>query len=183
MQVNIDINYNNWLKEIPKDEVESIVNKYLKLGYLTSTLTTSQLNISNEIFNPIQDSLDQISQHQENKLEIIGTQINENLDFVKQSIDKLTQYTNKSVTKGFYGEKWVEELISQNFPDYTITNNTHNPHNSDYELQNLKGQKFMIEVKIIQEMFQTSEVNKFISDLESSNIEIGLFFSLNTGNM
>ena len=101
MQVNIDINYNNWLKEIPKDEVESIVNKYLKLGYLTSTLTTSQLNISNEIFNPIQDSLDQISQHQENKLEIIGTQINENLDFVKQSIDKLTQYTNKSLQKDF----------------------------------------------------------------------------------
>jgi hypothetical protein len=181
MQVNIDINYNNWLKEIPKDEVESTVNKYLKLGYLTSTLTTSQLNISNEIFNPIQNSLDQISQHQENKLELIGTQINENLDFVKQSIDKLTQYTNKSVTKGFYGEKCVEELISQNFPDYTITNNTHNPHNSDYELQNLKGQKFMIEVKNYTRNVPTSEVNKFISDLESSNIEIGLFFSLNTG--
>ena len=139
------------------------------------------INISNDIFNPIQNSLEQLSLHQENKLEIISTQINENLDFVKQSIDKLTQYSNKSVTKGFYGEKWVEELISQNFPDYTVTNNTHNPHNSDYELQNLKGQKFMIEVKNYTRNVPTSEVNKFISDLESSNIEIGLFFSLNTG--
>ena len=52
MQVNIDTNYNSWLKEIPNDQIENIVNKYLKLGYII-TLTDSQLNISNDIFNPI----------------------------------------------------------------------------------------------------------------------------------
>jgi hypothetical protein len=124
MEVIIDIEQNEWLKSIPKEYINEIVNKYLKLGYLTSSLMKTELNISNELFEPIQESLNQVSLKNSNKLELIGTQINENLDYVKQSIDKLTQYTNKSVTKGFYGEKCVEELISQNFPDYTINNNS-----------------------------------------------------------
>jgi hypothetical protein len=181
MEVIIDIEQNEWLKSIPKEHINEIVNKYLKLGYLTSSLMKTELNISNELFEPIQESLNQVSLKNSNKLELIGTQINENLDYVKQSIDKLTQYTNKSVTKGFYGEKCVEELISQNFPDYTINNNTHNPHSSDYEVQNYKGQKFLIEVKNYTRNVPTTEVNKFIDDLEKSDIQIGLFLSLNSG--
>ena len=30
MQVNIDTDYNSWLKEIPNDQIDNIVNKYIK---------------------------------------------------------------------------------------------------------------------------------------------------------
>lgn len=181
MNIQVDTELNNWILNISQENIHETVNKYLKLGYLTATLTNTRLDVSSEIFHPIHDSLEKLSSKHQNKLEQISGKINENLDFVKQSIDNLTQYTNKSVSKGFYGEKWVESLIIQNFPDYTIINNTHNPHCSDFEIENLKRQKLMIEVKNYTRNVPTTEVNKFILDLEASDIQIGIFLSLNTG--
>lgn len=181
LNIDIDLKINDWLINIPEHNRHEIINKNLKLGHIISSLLINHIDVSNDIFNPIHDKLSNISNIQYNQLDKINTQINENLNFVKDSIDKLTQYSNKSVTKGFYGEKIIENLIKYNFPDYTIINNTHNPHNSDYELINLKQQKILIEIKNYTRNIPTTEINKFIDDLQKSDIQIGIFISLNTG--
>ena len=58
MKVKINTEYNKWLIDIPEKERENIVNKFLKLGYITSTLCHTSINPLNTIFNPIKESLD-----------------------------------------------------------------------------------------------------------------------------
>ena len=178
MNLEIDLEVNEWVKDV--EDLNKIGNSYLKLGYIVSNLIQSNLKLDTSLFEPINKTLDTISNKNQEELDKVGVKINENLDYLKQSIDKLTQYTNKSVSKGFYGEKYIEELLNQYFPDYTIINNTHNPHKSDFEIQNNKLQKIMVEVKNYQNTVPTSEVQKFIDDLEKSDIQVGIFISLNS---
>lgn len=178
MNLTIDLELNEWAREV--DDINKIGNRYLKLGYIVSNLIQSDLKLETSIFEPLHKTLDIINDRNQQELDKVGIKINENLDYLKQSIDKLTQYTNKSVSKGFYGEKYIEELLNQYFPDYTIINNTHNPHKSDFEIQTHKLQKIMVEVKNYQNTVPTCEVQKFIDDLEKSDIQVGIFISINS---
>ena len=181
MNVNIDLEINSWVSELDDVDRELIINKFLKLGYSVSSLCKTNIEYDNVLFGPVQKSLDDLSERQMSKLDTVGTQISENLGFLRQSIDKLMQFTSKSVSKGFYGEKYVEDLLRQYFPNYTVINNTHNPHKSDFEIQNVEGNKFMIEVKNYTNNVPTTEVNKFLNDLEQSDIQVGILLSLNSG--
>lgn len=181
MKITIDIELNNWILNIPENEIENVANKYLKLGYITSTLCETNLNYNNNIFDPIKNKLENLSESNNNKLEVIGSKINENLDVVKRSIDNLSANNNKSVLKGQYGENLVESIIDINFPDYSLINTTKKDCASDYQLVTNLGDIMLIEVKNYSNVVPSNEVNKFIRDLSQSSSKIGLFISLHSG--
>ena len=181
MKITIDIELNNWILNIPENEIENVANKYLKLGYLTSTLCETNLNYNNNIFDPIKNKLENLSESNNNKLEVIGSKINENLDVVKRSIDNLSANNNKSVLKGQYGENLVESIIDINFPDYSLINTTKKDCASDYQLVTNLGDIMLIEVKNYSNVVPSNEVNKFIRDLSQSSSKIGIFISLHSG--
>jgi len=181
MNIEIDTELNNWIFTIPEHERVSIVNRYLKLGYITGTLCQTTVNPINNIFDPIKNKLDMISSNNSSNLNVIGTKINENLDRVKQSIEQLSANNYKSVLKGQYGENLVENIIDQNFPDYSIINTTKKDSASDYQLITNLGDRILIEVKNYSNVVPTTEVNKFIKDISQSSSKVGLFISLNTG--
>ena len=181
MNIEIDTELNNWIFTIPEHERVSMVNRYLKLGYITGTLCQTTVNPINNIFDPIKNKLDIISSNNSSNLNVIGTKINENLDRVKQSIEQLSANNYKSVLKGQYGENLVENIIDQNFPDYSIINTTKKDSASDYQLITNLGDRILIEVKNYSNVVPTTEVNKFIKDISQSSSKVGLFISLNTG--
>lgn len=181
MKITIDIELNNWILNIPENEIENVANKYLKLGYITSTLCETNLNYNNNIFDPIKNKLENLSESNNNKLEVIGSKINENLDVVKRSIDNLSANNNKSVLKGQYGENLVESIIDINFPDYSLINTTKKDCASDYQLVTNLGDIMLIEVKNYSNVVPSNEVNKFIRDLSQSSSKIGIFISLHSG--
>ena len=53
MEVNIDLNQNKWVTSIPKNNLDNVINKYLRLGYIVSTLSQQTINPMNGIFDPI----------------------------------------------------------------------------------------------------------------------------------
>ena len=181
MKINIDPELNSWILNIPENEIENVANKYLKLGYLTSTLCETNLNYNNNIFDPIKNKLENLSESNNYKLELIGSKINENLDVVKRSIDHLSANNNKSVLKGQYGENLVESIIDINFPDYSLINTTKKDCASDYQLVTNLGDIMLIEVKNYSNVVPSNEVNKFIRDISQSSSKIGIFISLHSG--
>ena len=181
MNITIDLDYNDWLKNIPELERENTVNRYLKLGYITGTLCQTTVNPLNNMFDPIQKKLDCVSNQNSENLNMIGVKINENLDRVKTSIEKLTASNYKAVLQGQYGENLVESLIEHHFPDYTVEDTTKSAAASDYHLLTDNGDKIMIEVKNYKNTVPTSEVNKFIRDISQTACKVGIFISLNTG--
>ena len=181
MNIEIDTELNNWILTIPEHERITIVNRYLKLGYITGTLCQTTVNPMNNIFDPIKTKLDTISNNNSSDLNLISAKINENLDRVKNSIEHLSANNYKSVLKGQYGENLVENIIDQNFPDYSIVDTTKKDSASDYQLITNLGDRILIEVKNYSNVVPTTEVTKFIKDISQSSSKVGLFISLNSG--
>ena len=185
MLINIDTELHPWMLNIPNDKLNEYINNYLKLGYLTSTLCYTSIDPDNDLLkhinNQINSSLKSMENNNVNKMNIIETKINENLERVKYTIDKLTEYNNKSILKGNIGENFVESIIKMNFPDYTLLNMSGVPEASDYHLILPSTDIFMIEVKNYTNVVPTKEIDKFKRDMLKHGAKIGIFISLNSG--
>jgi len=185
IQITIDEKVNPWVKDLPEGQRVEIINNYLKLGYLTSTLCKTSIDpdsgLLKNLNNQLNTSLKDMSVSNENKMNVIEAKINENLDRVKCSIERLTQSSSKSVLKGNLGENFVSMIIKRNFPDFTLLDTSKVSEASDYHLVLPTGDIFMIEVKNYSSPIPTKEVVKFKRDMVKNGAKIGLFISLNTG--
>ena len=185
IEIIIDEKINPWVKDLPEGQRAEVINNYLKLGYLTSTLCKTSIDpesgILKNLNNQLNTSLKDMSVNNENKMNVIEAKINENLDRVKSSIERLTQSSSKSVLKGNLGENFVSMIIKRNFPDFTLLDTSKVSEASDYHLVLPSGDIFMIEVKNYATPIPTKEIVKFKRDMVKNGAKIGLFISLNTG--
>lgn len=185
MNVTINTDYNKWLNDIPKKDIETTVNKFLKLGYITSTLCQTTINPLNTIFRPIQNTLEKnISQLNNNNIQtmkVIETKIDENLSHVKKSIDSFRDINSKSIIKGKVGELLIENIIKNNFPDDCLKDTSNISHSADYQLYTSDNKVIFIEVKTYSTVVNNGEINKFIKDLKRSGGKMGIFISATSG--
>jgi hypothetical protein len=105
----------------------------------------------------------------------------ENLERVKNSIEKFTEFSNKSSFKGAMGENIVESIIQNYFPDDSITNTSKKTAESDYHLQCHNGMMILIESKFYSSVLNKNEVDKFKRDLIKTGFPIGIFISISSG--
>lgn len=184
MSIIINKDINSWVFDIPEAKREEIVNSYLKLGYLTSTLCQTSINPENSILKNINDqissSLKSMESNNVMKMGVMEAKISENLDRVKGTIDKLTETSSKSVMKGSMGENFVGGIIKQNFPDLTLIDMSKVSESSDYHLVFPTGDVFMIEVKNYSSVIPTKEIAKFKRDMIKNGSKVGIFISLQT---
>ena len=185
MDVRINTDYNKWLKDIPENDVEATVNKFLKLGYITSTLCQTTINPLNTIFKPIQDTLEKnisnLNSNNIHTMKLIETKIDENLSDVKKSIDSFRDIKSKSIIKGKVGESLIENIINNNFPDDCLKDTSGISHSADYQLYTSDNKIIFIEIKTYSSVVNNSEINKFIKDLKRSGGKIGIFISATSG--
>jgi len=184
MSIIINKDINSWVFDIPEGKREDIVNSYLKLGYLTSTLCQTSINPENSILKSINDQISSSLKCMESnnvmKMGVMEAKISENLERVKGTIDKLTETSSKSVTKGSMGENFVGSVIKQNFPDLTLIDMSKVSESSDYHLVFPSGDVFMIEVKNYSSVIPTKEIAKFKRDMIKNGSKVGIFISLQT---
>ena len=185
MDITIDTDYNAWLTDIPEKDINDTVNKFLKLGYITSTLCQTTINPLNAIFKPIQTTLEknilQLNNNNIQTMRVIETKIDENLSHVKKSIDSFRDINSKSIIKGKLGESFVEKIIKNNFPDDCLKDTSNISHSADYQLCTSDNNVILIEVKTYSTAVNNSEINKFINDLKRSGGKIGIFISNTSG--
>jgi len=181
MNVNIDIIKNSWLNEIPTKNRESIINDYLKLGYIVSTLTKTSIDIENTIFDPIITTLDNINSNNVTKLQYVEENINNNMLSLRGSIDQIIKNTSNSALKGKIGENLVEDIININFPDDTIEYKGNQSYEGDYHMHLKNIGTILIEVKTYSQNVPTSELTKFKRDMVRSGLKAGIFISTTSG--
>ena len=83
MNIEIDIEKNSWINQLPNENKQEIINNYLKLGYITATLTHQTINPLNTLFDPIIDKVEKTSIHNELTLRSIDKSITENITTMK----------------------------------------------------------------------------------------------------
>lgn len=136
-----------------------------------------------------QGNLEGLTDKLNQKIEVFQVQLQESVskpiqnEFQKlqQSIDVFRGDTMISSKKGKMGEMQVERQIEDYFPDAEISNQSKQPHQSDYHLK-LYGHTIFVEVKTYQNNAPQKEVEKFYRDLEENpEAQAGILVSLTSG--
>ena len=204
--LNIDLHQNNWVHDLKEryspEEFSKNLNNFLHLGYLISKTTKISLN-EDHILEPINNKFSKIDENCVSNLEkikdleyslkyelndfknnISNTLQGESLETRNQCenltnvILKLTGNIATSSLKGKIGEEFISSLLKNNFPDDTINETNKNSHESDIHLISQTTPTILIESKIYTSCVNTKEIDKFISDMDNTCINYGLFVSL-----
>lgn len=181
MNFIIDLEKNNWINDIPIVQRQEIINNYLKLGYIVSTLTNTSINMKNTLFNPIINTLESINKNNETKLKYVEDNLNNNMLSLRSSIDKIIKNTSTSSLKGQIGENIIEDIIKTNFPDDTLEYKGNEDFESDFHLHFKNIGKILIEVKTYNNTVGSAELNKFKRDIIRSGLKAGIFISTTSG--
>ncbi len=186
IELNIDLNLNPWFKDLnlTQENIDNTLNNYLKFGHFFHQLSQTQIN-ENVLKKPIEEQFNTKWKEYENKNEKLLANFEgrmyENLERVKTSIEKFTEFSNKSSFKGAMGENIVESIIQNYFPDDTLTNTSKKTAESDYHLQCHNGMMILIESKFYSSILNKNEVDKFKRDLIKTGFPIGIFISISSG--
>ncbi len=187
VNLQIDLSLNPWFKDLSNENPDYInkkLNEYLKLGHFINQMTQTHIN-EDILKKPIQEQFNILHQQFENKNEKLLSNFEgrmfENLERVKNSIEKFTEFSNKSSFKGAIGENIVETIVQNYFPDDTITNTSKKTAESDYHLQCHNGMMILLESKFYSSILNKNEIDKFKRDLIKTGFPIGIFISLSSG--
>ena len=173
-QVNVNMEMNNWIENIPLEEQDKTCNYYMKLGYLVGNCSKTIIDPNCSLFDNLKGNIDKT-------MVGIESRISDNLLNVKTSINKLTESGNKSVLKGGMGERLIENVVKYNFPDDTIVDTSKEMGSGDYALHLPSGDAIMLEVKNYKSPIPKKEIDKFKRDLTKTGHKIGIFISLYSG--
>ena len=183
-KIDIDVKMNPWIMNVNEEDRNRVCNEYLKIGYMISNMTKTTMDAS-IIMKPIQEGIEkrlgEMEHRNELQMTVMNTRVSENLERVKTSIDKFTEFSNKSAFKGAMGENLVESVIQHYFPDDTIINTSKKTAESDYHLRCHNGTTFLIESKFYTSIVNKQEIDKFRRDLLKMGFPIGIFISLSSG--
>ena len=181
MEVNIDLNQNKWVTSIPKNDVNNVINKYLRLGYIVSTLSHQTINPMNSIFDPIINKMNTTNHDNDALLKTIEGRIGENIISLRNTIDNLIYQSANSSIKGKIAEKQISNIIIDNFPDDTVDITAQKDYESDIQLKTNDGITLYIEVKMYKAPVTTSQIDKFKRDIIRSGIKVGILISTTSG--
>ena len=102
------------------------------------------------------------------------------LDALLQSIQKLTGIGNNSSKKGEVGENMLEEVIKQRYGDLTFESKAKTPHSGDAWLHLPNKRVIMLESKNYSYRINKDEVDKMEFDMKTNHIRFGIFVSWNS---
>jgi hypothetical protein len=107
------------------------------------------------------------------------TDINDKLDNLNITLDKLFGVSYTSSKKGELSENFIQKIFEEKYPDmcYEVTRQV--GHNGDAIIK-LDDVKIMLEIKNYTYTVNKDEITKFDYDMKYQNINYGIFFSLQT---
>jgi hypothetical protein len=182
--LEIDISQHPWILEIDESKRNESIQHFLHLGYMIHNMTQTNLkpdDFVKPIQNQIETKLEEMEYKNEIQMNVFHSRFEENLERVKSSLDRFTEFSHKSSFKGAMGENLVESIIQHYFPDDTIENTSKKTAESDYHMNCREGFQFLIESKFYSSVVNKQEVDKFKRDLSKSGYPVGILISLSSG--
>ena len=184
MVINININFHKneykWLEEKNETDAEEHIKKLIKLGEIVNNLTKNSINFDNDIFLPIKNEMNKISDENREKTNNINNEIIDSMKDMKIYLNKLLGGSNNASIKGKIGENIIEEIILKNFPDDILINTSKKARESDYHFISNK-ETILIEIKTYTENVGTSQIDKFKNDMIRCGCKLGIFYSSTSG--
>jgi len=191
-----DENDENWLKFKKNDNFNDKNDEYIKI--LSVNLELNQVEFP-RLFELTEDALPDILKKiivfgynchfpepvlDENSEKIEddekSEQITQKINMLDSLINKLTGISNNSKKLGIFGEKYIQELITNNFIGVSYQQTGECDHSGDGILTLNNGSEVLVEIKNYSTVINDDEINKFTFDMKSTKRKFGLFVSLAT---
>lgn len=144
-------------------------------------------NVSNEvkIFNEKTEKL-------ENEMKIIRSQVTESVknecltlkeynSTIMEGINKLTGASKTSILKGDMAERYINNVLKHQFPDDTPEITSQTAHEADIHFHSPNDPTILIESKFYSKVVNSTQVDKFYNDLDTTGINFGIFIAFQTG--
>jgi len=158
-------------------------------------ITQKVLDINNNCNNTYREMLHSLDLYKTNteyikdRIKLLDTNISKNIESHSENnkiqyqnladiIGKLTGDINTSSIKGKIGENFLENILTNSFPDDNVDVTASTGHEADMHLHSKDYPTILIESKLYKNPVTTKEVEKFYKDLETTGINYGLFVSL-----
>lgn len=197
--INLSTSKFPWLLDIEETKRKRTIEKILSLG--KTVFDTINLEV-NPISHPYQNGVDNIN----NNVNILAREVSSLssrfniVEHVDELLMQLSGNIKSSAVKGKIGENFIENTLTNNFPDddvivkareghesdihfigtdtYATTLNTNHEENKNKIFERLK---ILIESKLYSVPVNSRQIEKFYADLDRTGMNFGIFISLTSG--
>lgn len=155
-----------------KKDRDNYIKAIFKTGYLIHfpDLNTDSKTTTTEI----REIIEQL------KNELNGNDLNDKINSLEASLEKLIGLSHSSSKKGELAENILEEMLSSKYPEMEYINMAQIPHSGDAWLKFEDTKKIMLESKNYVNKVTKEEIDKMEKDMKTNNIQWGIFISWNS---
>jgi len=184
-ELSLKISFNDYpmLKSLKKKDAEKLIIDIFDTGYKIH-FPNKEILTKNQEFDKIQVSIDNLK----DKIidsdllsigDVIVSKINEQIQPLNNSLNKLLGLQTASSKKGELGENIIQNAFSTRYGDIMYEDKSGVAHSGDAWITLGNNDKIMIESKNYTTTVGKSEIEKMEYDMKFTNIKFCLFLSLN----
>ena len=184
-ELSLKISFNDYpmLKSLKKKDAEKLIIDIFDTGYKAHFPNKDVLS-KNQDFDEIRVSIDTLKDKiVDSDLlsigDIIVSKINEQIQPLNTSLNKLLGLQTASAKKGEIGENIIQNAFTTRYGDITYEDKSGVSHSGDAWICLQNNQKIMIESKNYTNTVGKSEIEKMEYDMKFTHIKFCLFLSLN----
>ena len=163
------------LFKLKKKELQNISEIIFKTGYDIMYPKIDEINIKKQ-----HEYLDIINKIDELKKDLISPQLNEKINSLELSLEKLIGISCSSTKKGEFAENLLENIFFQRYGDIIFKKMNTVPHSGDACLYLPDDKIIMLESKNYNTTVNKDELIKMENDMKTNNISWGLIVSFNS---
>lgn len=168
------------------DVVHSQIETTLNIGRLCMEQCRLKPNLD-LIHRPLEAFAENIKDKIESNLirmsekdDIHNNSLQSEIRMLRETVNELMSIKGSSNRKGKIFETLEMEIISRNFPNYTVLDMSNTDHESDIHLETPHG-KVLIELKTYTSTVNTEQIKKFFRDVDRVGCPYALFISNTSG--
>ena len=179
MVLTLSISENDYplIFKLYKREQEKKVEEIFKTGYNIHFPNVKDHNMKTE-YHMLLKGIEDVKQNIYNENQ--GSVMDNKMEELLLSIQKLTGISNNSSKKGEVGENMLEEIINQRYGDIIFESKAKTPHCGDAWLYLPNDRIIMLESKNYSYRINKDEVEKMEFDMKTNHIRFGIFVSWNS---
>lgn len=171
--------YNHLKERNGKMKANQIIITALKIGKLSMEQTNVEANYKSYLKNSINKIDDKIKNLEEKTN--IQMKCMDNLNNLTMN---LTAITKTPSVKGKIAENILKEMIDKQlkviYPTCKVSNVSQKPHESDIQIE-IDTNKILLESKYYESVVRTTQIDKFLCDLEHTGAKAGIMVSFTSG--
>ena len=172
----LTLQFNQQKSELEENNLKRETEKQTLIETQYKQLIESQKNELSTAKNQVLELHTQIGQVKDQERDYYQKQI----DILREKLDEKTSIYSNSSKRGAEGENTIESVLNDLFPSAVITNVHTQMRSGDMRIE-LNGIQILFENKNFTSNVPKRDIDKFIRDVQESDVHCGIMCSENTG--